>query len=132
MKHTSRCSPMMRRPRGTWSAVLALFRKVWKSCSSTTRYLPRDRLIRQHLLLAPRPLYSRARTADVELSWVRQRAPSFQYFHASFRSAGGTDSSAGAIPLSSGGTIEGASSVTTSHQGPRGSKRRPRSLQNLE
>ena len=132
MKHTSRCSPMMRRPRGAWSAVLALFRKVWKSCSSTTRYLPRDRLIRQHLLPAPRPLYSRARTADVELSWVRERAPSFQYFHALFRSAGGTDSSAGALPLSSRGTIEGASSVTTSHQDPRGSKRPPRSLQNLE
>ena len=40
MKHTSRCSPMMRRPRGTSSSLLALSRKVGKSGSSSTRYLP--------------------------------------------------------------------------------------------
>jgi hypothetical protein len=132
MKHTSRCSPMMRRPCGTLSSVLALSRKFGKSWSWSTRYLPTYCRIRQHLLSAPPPLYSRARTAGVELSWVRQRTPSLQSSQPLFRSAGGTDSSAGALALSSRGTIAKASFVTVSHQDSRASNLPARALQNLE
>ncbi len=132
MKHTSRCIPMMGRPCGTLSPSPELSRKIGKAWSWSTRYLPTYRRNCQHLLSAPRPLYSRARTALDEFPWSRERSPTPQTFQPLFRSAGGTDSSAGASAFSSRGTIAGASVVTRSHQDCRASELPAPAFQKLE